>query len=193
MSTHPIMKRSVLRISALLVLALAGIAPRTLAQKSYALGVSGGAAIPTGKFSEAQSTGYAVTAFLALGVPDLPLGVRFDGIYNNFLGRTVTALAGGNTTNPHVRVMGVLGNLIYSFPGSSAKPYVVTGAGIYNVKADVPGVRSKSDFGYSAGFGATFGLRALAGFIEARYHGVSRDTEDGGNIQFVPITLGIVF
>jgi hypothetical protein len=188
------MKRSaLLPVSALVVLALVGIAPSIPAQKSYALAVSGGAAIPTGKFSEAQSTGYAVTAFLALGVPDLPLGVRFDGIYNNFLGRTVTAVAGGNTRNPHVRVMGVLGNLIYSFPGSSAKPYVVTGAGIYNVKAEAPGVRSKSDFGYSAGFGSTFGVGPVAAFIEARYHGVSRDTADGGNIQFVPITLGIVF
>jgi hypothetical protein len=89
--------------------------------------------------------------------------------------------------------MGVVGSLIYSFPGTAAKPYLVTGGGIYNIKADVPGARSENDFGYSAGFGSTFGVRQLAAFIEARYHGISREAEAGGNIQFVPITLGIVF
>lgn len=188
------MKRTIVCFSALLLLALSGLAPSALAQKSYALGISGGAAIPTGKFNDAQSTGYAATVFLALGVPDLPLGVRFDAIYNNFAGRTVTPVGGGSsTTNPHVRVMGFIGNLIYSFPGTSAKPYLVTGGGIYNVKADVAGARSKNDFGYSVGFGSTFGVRQVAAFIEARYHGISRDAADGGNIQFIPITLGIVF
>lgn len=187
------MKRITALFSALVVVALLGVTPSASAQKSYALGISGGAAIPTGKFSDSQSTGYAGTLFLALGVPDLPLGVRFDAIYNNFSGRTVTPAGGGSTTNPHVRVMGVVGNLIYSFPGTSAKPYLITGGGIYNIKADVPGVRSKNDFGYSIGFGSTFGVRYLAAFIEARYHGISREAADGGNIQFVPITLGIVF
>lgn len=187
------MKRKFVLFSSLLFSVIVGQVPSAFAQKSYALGISGGAAIPTGKFSDGQSTGYSATVFLALGVPDLPLGVRFDGIYNNFSGRTVTPAGGGSTTNPHVRVMGVIGNLIYSFPGTSAKPYLVTGGGIYNTKADVAGVRSKNDFGYSVGFGSTFGVRQLAAFIEARYHGISREATDGGNIQFVPITLGIVF
>lgn len=187
------MTRKPFLFRALLVVVASALAPRAEAQKSYALGISGGAAFPTGKFSDNQSTGYAVTGFLALGVPDLPLGVRFDGVYNDFSGRTVTPAGGGSSTSPHVRVMGILGNLIYSFPGTSAKPYLVTGGGIYNSKADVPGARSKSDFGYSAGFGASFGVRRLAAFIEARYHGISRDAADGGNIQFVPVTLGIMF
>jgi hypothetical protein len=187
------MPRQIVLYSTLAITALFGLAPSASGQKSYALGISGGAAIPTGKFGDSQSTGYAGALFLALGVPDLPLGVRFDGIYNDFAGRTVTATGGGSTTHPDTRVMGVLGNLIYSFPGTSAKPYLVTGGGIYNIKADAPGVRSKNDFGYSVGFGSTFGVGQLAAFIEARYHGISRETADGGNIQFVPITLGIVF
>jgi hypothetical protein len=187
------MKRMMVLCPALLALAFFGLAQNASAQKSYALGVSGGAAIPTGKFADAQSTGYAATVFLALGVPDLPFGVRFDGIYNNFSGRTVTPAGGGSTTNPDIRMIGLLGNLIYSFPGTSAKPYLVTGGGIYNTKADVADSRSESDFGYSAGFGATFGVRYLAAFIEVRYHGIARETAKGGNIQFVPITLGIVF
>jgi hypothetical protein len=187
------MKRSTALSSALLALTIFGLAPNALAQKSYAVGIAGGAVIPTGKFGDSQSTGYAGTLFLALGVPDLPVGVRFDAIYTDFAGRTVAPDGGGSTTNPDVRVMGVIGNLIYSFPGTSAKPYIVTGGGIYNIKADAPGVRSRNDFGFSVGFGSTFGVGQLAAFLEARYHGISRDAEDGGNVQFVPITLGFVF
>ncbi len=169
-------------------------APTASGQKSYALGISGGSAIPAGNFGDSASTGYGLTGFIALGVPDLPVGVRFDGVLNNFSGRTINPGGGGASfETPDVRVWGVLGNLIYSFSGTTAKPYLITGGGIYNIKPDVEGAKSQNDFGFNAGFGATFGVQSLAGFIEARYHGVSRDQADGGRVQFVPITLGIMF
>lgn len=164
------------------------------AQKSYAIGISGGAAIPTGKFNDAYSTGYTGSVFIAMGVPDLPIGVRFDGIYTQFSGRTVTPAGGGAAVEtPDLRLIGVVGNLIYTFPGTTAKPYIVTGAGFYNSKADAPDAKSRNDFGFSAGLGATFGLGPLAAFIETRYHGISRDTDAGGNIHFMPVTLGVMF
>jgi len=170
------------------------LVPPTLAQKSYAVGIAGGAAIPTGKFGDTQSTGYAVTGFIALGVPDLPIGVRFDGIYNKFSGRTISPVGGGaSVVSPDVRIMGILGNLIYTFPGTTAKPYLIAGGGFYNSKANISGAKAENDFGFSAGFGATFGLGPLAALIEARYHGISRNEAEGGNIQFVPITLGFMF
>ncbi len=163
-------------------------APEASAQKSYALGVSGGAAIPTGKFNDIHSTGYAINAFIALGVPDLPIGMRLDGIYNKFSGRTVASVV-----NPDLRLMGILGNLLYTFPSTTAKPYLVAGGGFYNSKVDSPDVKSSNDFGFSAGLGATFGLGPIAAMIEAQYHGISRDTNAGGTIHFVPITIGIMF
>lgn len=188
------MSRSIVLLPALLLSLVCAAAKPAQAQKSYALGVAGGAAIPTGKLSDSASTGYSVTAFLALGVPDLPLGVRFDGVYNDFSGRTVAPAGGGAAIEtPRLRVLGALGSLVYSFSGTTAKPYIITGGGIYNIKADTAEARSKNEFGYNAGVGATFGLRGLAGFVEARYHGVSREAVDGGNLQFVPITLGVIF
>jgi len=50
-----------------------------LGQKSYALGIAGGAVIPVGRLGDTQKTGYNATATLAIGVSDLPIGVRFDG------------------------------------------------------------------------------------------------------------------
>lgn len=187
------MNRKIVLPALLLSLAL-GLAKPAAAQKGYALGVAGGAAIPTGKFSDSASTGYSATVFLALGVPDLPLGVRFDGLYNKFSGRTVPPQGGGaGVETARQQVIGALGSLIYSFSGTTAKPYIITGGGIYSIKPDISGARSKNDFGYNAGVGASFGVRRFAGFIEARYHGISRDAEDGGNLQFVPITLGLMF
>ena len=178
----------------LLVAAVLAGAPSASAQKSYAVGIAAGAGIPTGKFNDAHSTGYAVAAFFALGVPDLPIGVRFDGIYHQFPGRTVTPAGGGAAVdNPDLRLMGALGNLIFTFPGTTAKPYLITGGGFYNTKADSSGAKSRNDFGFSAGLGATFGLGPVGMIVEARYHGISRDTNAGGSIHFVPVTLGIMF
>jgi hypothetical protein len=161
-----------------------------LGQKTYALGVGGGVAIPVGKLSKTQKTGYNGTVALAIGVSELPIGVRFDGIYNTLPLRTPPA--GGSATSD-LRIIGVLGNLIYAFSGTSVKPYIVFGGGYYGVKADVPGAKSENDFGFNAGLGATFGVGPLAMFWESRYHSISRKVAKGGVIQFVPITLGLMF
>lgn len=181
-------------LPALLLAAVLAGAPSASAQKSYAIGVAAGAGIPTGKFNDAYSTGYGITAFIGLGVPDLPAGIRFDGIYHQFSGRTVTPAGGGAAVdNPDLRLIGALGNLLFTFPGTTAKPYLIAGGGFYNTKADLSGAKSRNDFGFSAGLGATFGIGPLGMVIEARYHGISRETDDGGSIHFVPVTLGVMF
>ncbi|MDP9202862.1 MAG: porin family protein [Gemmatimonadota bacterium] len=161
-----------------------------LGQKTYALGVGGGVAIPVGKLSDTQKTGYNGIVALAIGVADLPIGVRFDGIYNNFSFRTGPV---GSSSSSDLRVMGALGNLVFAFSGTSAKPYVIVGGGLYNTKGDVPGEKSENDFGFNAGLGATFGVGPFATFLESRYHSISRNAAKGGVIQFVPITVGLMF
>jgi hypothetical protein len=160
-----------------------------IAQNGYAVGIGGGAVIPVGKLGDVQKTGYSALAMLAVGSPDLPIGLRFDGIYNNLT--HATTATGANTGD--LRVAGALVNLVYAFPGSYAKPYVIAGGGWYGSKADTAGAKSQSDFGFSAGLGTTFGFGPAAAFIEARYHTVSRDAAKGGVFQFVPITFGLMF
>ena len=161
-----------------------------LGQKTYALGVGGGLAIPAGKLNNTQKTGYNGTVALAIGVSELPIGIRFDGIYNMLPLRTTSA---GGLTSSDLRIIGGLANLIYAFSGTSAKPYVVFGGGYYSVKNDAPGAKSQSDFGFNAGLGATFGAGPFAMFFESRYHSIARKTAKGGVIQFIPITLGLMF
>lgn len=183
----------VLRTAGFSLLISVAVATNAIAQKTYALGVGAGAAIPAGKLSDTQKTGYNALAVLAIGIADLPIGIRIDGIYNNFLHTNIQSPQGTLPSTSNLRIMGVLGNLIYAFPGSTAKPYIVAGGGVYNLKADVPGAKAENNFGFNAGLGATFGLGPIAVFLESRYHTISRTVAKGGVVQFVPITLGVIF
>jgi Outer membrane protein beta-barrel domain len=182
-----------LRISGLSLLISVAVSTKVIAQKTYALGVGGGAAIPAGKLSDVQKTGYHGLAVFAIGLADLPIGVRIDGIYNKFRHSNVLSVQAGFPSSSNLRIMGVLVNLVYAFPGSTSKPYVVVGGGLYNLKADAAGARAENNFGFNAGLGATFGIGPFAAFLESRYHTISRTAAKGGVVQFVPITLGVIF
>jgi hypothetical protein len=186
------MKR-LLTVIAVSVLASAFLSTRAAGQKTYAVGIGGGTAIPVGKLSNTQATGFNGIITLALGAPDLPIGVRFDGIYNNFARKDVTSSQTGTTNTYSFRIAGVLANAVYAFPGTSVKSYIVAGGGWYNTKFDVAGSKSENHLGLNAGAGLTFGLGPIASFIESRYHFISREPAKGGVIHFVPITFGLMF
>jgi hypothetical protein len=184
------MKKRVLCLVVVGLLALVLVPSRGVAQKSYAIGLGGGAAIPVGKLSDVQTTGYNALITLAIGVSDLPFGVRFDGMYNS-LSDTKSPPTGVKSAN--LRVGAALANLVFAFPGTTAKAYVLAGGGIYNAKSDLPGAKSHSDWGFNGGFGATFGFGPFATFFESRYHSVSRSESKGGVYQFIPISVGFMF
>jgi hypothetical protein len=189
--TNPhIMKKFLLSLAVLSLPILMLVPSTALSQKSYAIGLGGGAAIPVGKLADRQATGYNALVSLAMGLSDLPFGFRFDGIYNN-LSHTKSPPTG--VTSTKLQVTALLANMVYAFPGTTAKAYIIAGGGLYKSKADVDGAKSKNDWGFNAGLGATFGFGPIATFIESRYHTVSRNEADGGVYQFVPITLGFMF
>ena len=176
---------------ALLVALLTLLSSRAaFGQRTYAVGVAGGAVIPVGKLSDVQNTGYTGMIVLAVGSAELPIGVRFDGIYNNLPKNTPE---GSVVTSADLRIAAGILNLVFAFPGTSAKPYLLAGGGLYSTKSDVPGAKAENDFGFNAGLGITFGLGPFAAFLESRYHTISRNEADGGVIQFVPITVGLLF
>jgi opacity protein-like surface antigen len=84
-------------------------------------------------------------------------------------------------------------NLVYNLPGTGITPYLIGGAGIYNLKSDIDGADdpdSQNKFGVNGGIGASFPLSGFNTFIEARYHHVF--TENVAT-QFIPVTFGISF
>jgi hypothetical protein len=162
-------------------------------QKGYAVALGGGVAIPVGKLADAQNTGSNAMVALALGAPESPIGIRLDAIYNNLVrGTDVTPAQGSRASISNFRVMGVLANLVFAFPGTSAKPYIFAGGGLYNSKVE-PNTKSQNNLGFNAGLGATFGFGPFATFLESRYHTISRNAAKGGVFQFVPITFGVMF
>lgn len=172
------------------ILALSTLMPAVVwAQKGYALGIGGGIAIPVGKLGDLQNTGYSALLTLALGSPDFPIGVRIDGTYNNLTHATPVPTASAGD----LRVAGALLNLVYAFPGTYAKPYVLAGAGWYGSKVDTTGAKTQNNIGFNGGAGITFGFGPAAAFLEARYHSISRTVAKGGVFQFVPITFGLMF
>jgi hypothetical protein len=177
----------IMAVAALASIVLSGQAS---GQKTYALGIGGGAAIPVGKLSNTQTTGFNGIVSLALGVAELPIGVRFDGIYNSFSRKNISSPA---TNTYGFRIAGLLGNLIYAFSGTTAKSYIVAGGGLYNTKFDIAGTKAENHWGLNAGAGVTFAAGPVASFLESRYHFVSREPAKGGVIHFVPITLGVMF
>jgi hypothetical protein len=163
------------------------------AQKSYAIGIGGGAGIPVGKFKKAEKPGAGGMVAIAIGVGEIPVGVRFDGIYNRFHHREELPVGGVADTTTDVNLMGLLANFVVAFPGTTKKAYVLIGAGYYRLKATSSTAETQTSVGYNAGIGATFGIGPFATFIESRYHSISRSEEKGGIVQFVPVTLGLLF
>ncbi len=184
--------KSVIRVAFGALLATSAALSPASAQRTLAVGIGGGAAFPVGKLAKTEDTGYNGIVSLAVGVAELPIGIRIDGIYNQLLDKNQLTPGGGNLSSD-LRVMGVLGNLILAFSGTNAKPYVIVGGGLYNIKQDTLAAKSTNHFGVNAGLGVTFGIGPFATFIESRYHSISRKTSKGGVMQFVPITVGLMF
>ena len=182
------MKRTALKIAAFAFLAAAS-ATSAQAQRMYSVGVSAGAAMPTGDFGEAASMGYNVTGSLGLNVAALPVSFRLDGMLNQFSLKDFDEVG--------ARVLGANANVMYALPGVAVRPYVIGGAGMYNIKATGDNVEgeAQTEFGLNGGLGAQFSLSGFKTFAEARFHHVmSKDDETGApNMQFSPISFGIMF
>jgi len=153
--------------------------------KPVSLDLAVGAAIPVGDFSDGFNTGYNGTAGLELNSIGSPVGIRFEGMYNHFGGRTDLA-----HNQPDARIIGATANLLYSLPGQGIRPYLIGGVGYYGLKLDVPNAESINKIGVNGGIGAVFPLSGFNTFVEARLHHVFTDNN---STQFIPIVFGIQF
>jgi hypothetical protein len=165
----------------------AGLASPAAAQRSYSLGVAGGAAFPVGKLDDSYTAGASGLLTLSLGSQDAPMGLRLDYQYDGFKGRTV-----GGTAVPDIHVNSVTANLVVPFRVGYAKPYLIGGGGFYPLR--LPGATHReNDWGANGGAGVGFPLpyTTLGAFIEVRYHAVNRP--DTSPYHFVPVTFGIMF
>jgi len=164
-------------------------------QSVVKFGLGGGVATPVGSFNDGSKLGWEGMALLTFRPWDSPVGFQVDG---NFM--QMSFQGGGGKT----QVIDGTANIVFTIPTSAEtafKPYLIGGAGIYNVKANsdaasVP-TRSVTKFGLNAGAGFDIGRGPAIFFVEGRFHNVFSGTLDniGGtsSASLIPITLGIKF
>jgi hypothetical protein len=151
--------------------------------KPFQLGIAGGAAQPMSDLSTGSNMGYNGTVAMAINLPFIPVGLRVDGAYNQF---------GQKTGGAKLHIMSATGNVVWKLPSIGLSPYLIGGAGLYIPTTQAPGLASASSnhLGWNAGAGINLPLSVFNAFVEARYNRVS---VNGGSMQFVPITVGIMF
>ena len=163
---------------------IAAVSATAGAQRPLTLSLGGGVSLPVAHFHEVANTGWHALASIGVSTYMQPLGLRLDGAFNRF-----SAKSGGPT--PAI-TSGTL-NITYRLPmtNSPLSPYVITGAGGYHLGCSgTPGCGTFTRFGWNAGLGTKFVALGLRGFLESRFHAVNAS---GGNIRYVPITLGLTF
>ena len=101
-----------------------------------------------------------------------------------------TAFGTGN-----VQVISGTANVVYTFQTSAESklhPYVIGGAGAYNMKFnfDDSDDDSETKFGVNAGAGFDMAVGSASVFVEGRFHNVFTE---GDSSTFVPISVGVRF
>lgn len=179
------MRTTWMGLAAAAAVMLTGVELSAQSSKPVSLGIAAGAAIPIGDFANAYNTGYNGTVSLGLSSVGSPLGLRFEGAYNKFLGRNDVGV-----NQPDSRIIAGTANLVYSLPGVGIRPYLIGGGGYYGLKLDTPNAQSVNKFGINGGVGALFPLSGFNAYVEARFHNVFTDVS---STQFIPVTFGILF
>jgi hypothetical protein len=178
-NTRELMMRSVL--FAALIAGVLALSPHVASGQSR-FGLSGGLAAPVSDLSDEADLGYNVTAGLFFGGTHVPIGARVDASLNGFSLKNISE---------DVRVFDVTVNAVVNIGQVPSSPYVIGGLGIYNSKFG--GFDSENAVGLNLGGGLRFPVGDYTTFFEARYHLMLGDREVGANLQFIPITFGIVF
>jgi hypothetical protein len=174
--------RTFLAVAAVALTANAAAAQSPL--KPFSFGVTGGASMPTGDFGDAASTGYNVGALLELKPIASPVSLRFEGTYQSFDAKAFDGTA---------RIVAGLANAALRLPvGTLVHPYIIGGAGMYNVggKAGGQSLESQNKIGINGGVGFELPLTGISTFVEARYHNVFTE---GSSTTLFPVTVGLRF
>ena len=177
--------RRILSVAAVAALAVTASASATHAQLSPQLGLRAGLSVPVGDLKTSQDNGYNLGVSLGLKPVLSPVGVRLEAAFNQFSAKSTIP------GNVDARVFEGTANLVLDlFPLPTFALYAVGGGGLYNTKIGSGTGSSATDPGVNVGGGLRFGLAGFSAHVEARIHNTF---SDGGNLRYVPLTVGISF
>jgi hypothetical protein len=183
------MKRISSTLIALAAMAITASTSSAQSTKPVSLGISAGATIPVSDLSDDYNTGYNGTVSLGFNSPGSPIGFRIDGMYNSLAHKDF----GFGSSN--LRILSANANVVYALPGVGMRPYLIAGAGAYNLQSDLTSGfsdnNSSTKLGLNGGIGVAFPLSGFNTFAEARIHHIF--TDDNFSTTFIPVTFGISF
>ena len=169
-------------IIAAVAASLLGLAPLASANAQARFSVAGGIAAPMSDLGDVADLGYNVAAGFNFAGRRLPIGARVEGSLNSF---------GLKDLPENVRILNATANAVVNLGQQTESPYLIGGLGLYNSKFANGG--SENALGVNLGGGLRFLIGELNTFFEARYHAMLGEAGAGANLQYVPITLGVMF
>jgi hypothetical protein len=167
-------------------IAMGLLAPMAAAQMPLEFGVGAGISIPSGTTNDGLKTGWHGTALVQFKPVASPVGFQVDASYHQM------GFDGGGGKD---QVISGTANAVYTFsvaPETQFRPYLIGGAGVYNIKAkpDLGSSFSDTKFGINIGAGFNFKTSGVGLFVESRFHNVF---VPGSDFHFIPITVGVRF
>ena len=169
-------------ICAAVAAGLLGLAPLASADAQARFSVAGGIAAPMSDLGDVADLGYHVAAGINFGGSWRPIGSRLEGSLDSF---------GLKDAPENVRILSATANAVVNLGRQRESPYLIGGLGLYNSKFG--NADSENAVGVNLGGGLRFVIGDLNTFFEARYHAMLGEAGAGANLQFIPITLGVMF
>ena len=172
-----------------LVAAALTLAPIAATRAQTSISVAGGLSIPVGTLGDVTDIGYSASAGLNLGAPIVPVGARLEIAY---------AAMGAQRGSGDIGILSGTANAIFNISPARDAPYIIAGLGVYNRRTSISlgtatATDSRTAVGINGGAGLRFPLSGLSTYLEARYHLMLGNANEGTNYQFIPITFGITF
>ena len=167
------------------LLLIGAVMPRAAAAQvddQFSWGLTAGASVPARDLADDHNTGLAGGVTFALGQVGQTIGIRIDGLYSTFPGKS-------GTEGRDARIIGGTFNLVTSLIGTGDRVYVIGGVGGYGIRTGVPGVKAVNDWGINGGLGVW--LPFASAFVEARYHRISQKPQFGDARTFITISAGL--
>jgi len=189
------MQRSTVTAAVFTLLSLLGTSD-VRAQSPVSLGIAAGMTMPLSDFNRNAVPGYRILGTMAVTVPIFPVGFRFDAAYDHFnVDDPLPMSSAGPQGWKQLTSLTLSPTYRIPVPTTLVTPYLIAGAGAYSVSCGGQIVcESDWHFGWNGGVGFRFGAYKVKLFAEARYNYVSASGDNqGGNVQYVPITIGAYF
>lgn len=153
--------------------------------------LGGGVSVPTGNFDNSVNTGWNGLVGVSFVPSGWPVGLQFDGQFHEYK-------FDGSSSLKERFLIGT-GNIVFKFKtseGSSFRPYLIGGPGVYNFKStgtnDIGALTSggTTKFGVNAGAGFDIKAGGVGFFAEGRFHNVFVSGQD---TKFIPVNIGVRF